>query len=519
MENNLSSVLTPKSSNKEESIMSIAAIDAGTTGVRCMIAGNRGEVLSIARRHWDYITPQHLEIAKEFDTERFWGLTCDVIKEAIRKSGISVSDIEGVATTSQRHGIVLLDADGKELYGGPNIDARGAMTQFVIEDSIGEKYHEITGCWPPMMFAPTKVAWFEEEEPDIHEKIAHLLPISDWITHKLSGECVTEPSSASATGFYDINKWEWSPIVISAVDMDRNILPDVVRAGEIVGEVNRKAEVACGLPQGLQVIQGGTDTHCALLACEVKMNEITAIAGSTTPVMTIMNKIVCAPEQRMWTSCHILPGQWTMESNATLTGAYIEWVIGLLCEKSDDSEKCREKILDNLSEILKDVPPGSNETMTALGPNVMDCQKITDIPLARMYFPQPALPQVKSLDAASMIQSVIENIAYAVRGNYEQLSDFFEFSSIKTVGGTTKSRVWVEILANVLGREVYYPIQPEGSLLGAAICAATGMRWYDSINESAQNMVQWHPKVVPDERSEDYQAYYNRWKETWIGCV
>ncbi len=499
-------------------MMSIVAIDAGTTGVRCMIVGKGGKVHAIARRSWDYITPEYLEIAKEFEPEKFWQLTCEVIREAIKTSGASISELEGVATTSQRHGIVLLDADGKELHGGPNIDARGAMMQFIIDDELGEKYHEITGCWPPMMFSPTRVAWFEEEEPEIHESIAHLLPINDWITFRLSGEYVTEPSAASATGFFDIGKWDWSQHVISAVNIDSSILPDVKKAGDSVGEVTKKAEIDCGLPQGLQVIQGGADTHCALLASDAKLNEIVAIAGSTTPVMTVLDKWLCAPDQKIWTSCHILPKQWTMESNATLTGAYIEWIIGVLCERSENPERCRNKILDNLEEILRDVPPGSNETMTALGPDVMDCQKITDIPLARIYFPQPALPQVKSLNAASLIQSVFENIAYAVRGNSEQLKDFCEFNVMKTVGGTTQSRVWPEILANIISIDVHYPLQSEGSLLGAAICAAAGVSWYPSIEKSVDEMVQWHPKIEPDDRSTEYQAYYKRWKEIWIGC-
>jgi sugar (pentulose or hexulose) kinase len=207
-----------------------------------------------------------------------------------------------------------------------------------------------------------------------------------------------------------------------------------------------------------------------------------------------------------------------MESNATLTGAYIEWIIGVLCERSENPEKCRSEILDDLEEILRDVPPGSNETMTALGPDVMDCQKITDIPLARLYFPQPALPQVKSLDAASLIKSVFENIAYAVRGNVEQLNEFSECRELKTVGGTTKSRVWPEILANVTGKDLLYPVQSEGSLLGVAICAATGVGWHSSLEKSVKEMVQWHSRVNPDNRSAEYQTYYKRWKEIWIGC-
>ena len=154
--------------------MVVAAIDAGTTGVRCIIVNRNGKVLGISRRKWEYTTPAYLEIAKEFDANTFWGLICTVTREAIQNASIDPSKIEAVATTSQRHGIVFLDADGKELYAGPNIDGRGSMSQYVIEDAIGEKYFEITGCWPPLLYGPSRLAWFEEEEPEIYKTIAHV---------------------------------------------------------------------------------------------------------------------------------------------------------------------------------------------------------------------------------------------------------------------------------------------------------------------------------------------------------
>jgi autoinducer 2 (AI-2) kinase len=495
--------------------MPVAAIDAGTTGVRCMIVGQKGEVLGLSRRLWEYETPEYLEIAKEFDSAHFWKLICTVTQEAVKASGISPSKMEGVATTGQRHGMVFLDADGNELYSGPNIDARGAMSQYVVEEALGEKFLEITGCWPPLMFGPSRLAWFEEEEPEIHEAVAHILPINDWITFKLSGVFVTEPASASATGFFDIKAQKWSDEVLSALGVEKAVLPVLRMAGEAVGTVTSAASNASGLPEGLPVIQGGTDTHCALLASQTDAGEITVIAGSTTPVMLTLDRHVCSPEQKVWSSCHMLPGMWTLESNAMLTGAYIEWVIGLLCERAENPAECRERTFASLPEILKDIPPGSNETLAALGPRIMDAHRMADLPMARVHFPQPALPQVLPLNSADLIHAVLENIAFAVRGNIEQLQEIDEPSAIKAIGGISKSQVWRQILANAVGKPVKAPVQFEGSLIGAAICAAVGVDWYPSFKQASEEMVKWQPTLEPDERSSEYDFYYSRWKEIW----
>ena len=493
--------------------MVVAAIDAGTTGVRCMIVDAKGKTPGISRTSWDYTTPPDLEIAKDFNPSEFWKLVCSVVRGAIKNSGIKASELKAVATTSQRHGIVLLDSNGNELHGCPNIDARGAMTQYLIDESLGETYHEITGCWPPLMFAPSRLGWFEEEKPELHGKIAHLLPLCDWITFRLSGKYVTDTSSASATGFLDVRTGEWSEEVASALDIDLSILPEIRKVGEVVGEVTSKAEKECGLPKGIPVIMGGADTHCALLASESRVGEITVIAGSTAPVMMILDNHLCVPDQKIWTGTHMKEGQWVLESNATLTGAVLEWAVKLLCEQAEDPVKCRKKTFENFDELVSGIPPGSGETFVTLGPSIMDCQQITNVKQAQMIFPQPAMPQIVPLNASRLIHAVLENVAFAVRGNIEQLEGYGQSSVVKTIGGMSQSETWPQLLANVLKKPITTPVQSEGSLLGAAICAATGAGYYSSIDEAAKAMVRWRPAYQPDERADLYDRYYSKWNE------
>jgi len=262
-------------------------------------------------------------------------------------------------------------------------------------------------------------------------------------------------------------------------------------------------------------VQGGADTHCALLASDAQSNEVVIIAGSTAPVMMILDELHCDPEQKIWTGCHMKKDQWVLESNATLTGANLEWAVRLLCERAESPEECIKNTLNSLDELLVDVPPGSNETLIGLGPSIMDCQRITDIKQAQMIFPQPALPQVIPLNSATMIHAVLENIAYAARGNVEQLEAHRESSRIKTIGGMTQSNIWSSLLANIIGKPVHIPMQPEGSLLGAAICAAKGVGYYPTLMDSAKGMVKWKPVSEPDGRTNLYESYYTKWKSMW----
>lgn len=495
--------------------MVVVAIDAGTTGVRCMLVGGEGKVLAIGRRSWKYETPPDLEIAKEFDADAFWDLACAAIKDALHNSKTLPSDLEAVATTSQRHGVVFLDNDGVAVYAGPNIDARGAMTQYVIEDEIGTAYQEITGCWPPLMFSPTRLAWFEEEDPEAFSRIRHVLPISDWLTFRLCSELVSEPSAASGTGLLDIRKRAWSPEIAGLAGIDVGMLPPLVEAGTIVGQVTVETSIETGLPSGLDVVQGGSDTSCALLAAQSSEEEITVIAGSTTPVMLVVDRPICSADQAIWTGCHIENGKWVLESNATLTGACLEWAIRLLCERSEDPDACAALLYDDLPRIIQSVPPGSNDTYVALGPSVMDCKQMTRIPQARMFFPQPALPQVIPLSSGALVRGVLENIGYAVRENIEQLEQYGQGKCVKSIGGMTKSDAWAVLLSNIMSRPVAVPVESEGSMLGAAMCASVGAGIHPTLDKAMQEMVYWKETYQPDETTDAYKSHYKKWQKIW----
>ncbi|MFX1561647.1 MAG: FGGY-family carbohydrate kinase, partial [Promethearchaeota archaeon] len=301
--------------------------------------------------------------------------------------------------------------------------------------------------------------------------------------------------------------------VASALDIDLSILPDIHQVGEVIGEVTPEAEKECGLPKGLPVVQAGADTHCALLASDTQVGEITVIAGSTAPVMMILDNHLCVPDQKIWTGTHIVGGQWVLESNATMTGAVLDWVIKFLCERSEDPIKCKRTTFENLDQLLEGIPPGSDETFVTLGPSVMDCQQMIDVKQALMTFPQPALPQVVPLDSVRMIHAVLENVAYAIRGNVEQLEQYSKSIGVKAIGGMTQSKTWLQLVTNVLNRPIATPVQSEGSLMGAAICAATGASYYSSLDEATKGMIRWKPTFRPDNRSEQYDRYYSRWNK------
>jgi sugar (pentulose or hexulose) kinase len=89
-----------------------------------------------------------------------------------------------------------------------------------------------------------------------------------------------------------------------------------------------------------------------------------------------------------------------------------------------------------------------------------------------------------------------------------------EADSVAVGGGMIQTRLWVEILASVLGRPILVPPRPQATATGAYLCAATALGDFGSLEEAAVSAADGMETVEPDEiDAADYQGYYERWVE------
>ena len=135
------------------------------------------------------------------------------LKEAISSTQIDPSDIAAISTMSQRQGCVFLDNSGRELYAGPNRDARGLEVD--TDDYMdSDEIYDITGRGLPFIFPLARLIWFQENEEEIYGKIKHLLTIDGWMNFRLTGQYVIDDTGASETLLYDITKRTWSEKIL-----------------------------------------------------------------------------------------------------------------------------------------------------------------------------------------------------------------------------------------------------------------------------------------------------------------
>lgn len=489
----------------------IATLDAGTGSVRCVVFDPSGTPLASAQEPFQYqlVSDPVMPMIRGFDldTKAFWVALARCARQALERLPPG-TQLRGVIATSQREACVFVDAAGETLYAGPNLDARAAMEGFEAQQVIDQaRLHAITGHAPPFIFALSRLLWFRKHRE--FARIAHLLMLNDWITYRLSGAMVAEHSNAGESMLYDVTRREWSAEILTAFDFPRAILPPLVIAGTRVGAVTAAAAVATGIPAGTPVFAGGADTESALLGAGLhRPGETGAVLGTTAPVQQIRERPEIDPGVGLWTSSHVVDGQWVLEANAGDSGDTYLWLMETLFGSVEPGAFAAAE------REIAGVGATGRPVYGFLGPLVFQPTAMSPFRPAGLLFPFPIL-HVDRPNRGELLVGFLENLAFAIRANYEAIvaRSGVRAAVFSAGGGLTRSRALVVRLASTLGLPVETATVTETACLGSAMLAAVGAGLHRDIPAAVAAMTR-RTRVEPDPALvEVTAARYPKWRE------
>lgn len=520
----------------------LLVLDAGSGGGRCLVVDTAGKEVAFAYRPWTMKVPPENSMGSVFDPEEWWGALVDAAREALAKAGTrgvgggaagptggtgepasgAGRRILAVSTTSLRDGVVFLDGDGREVYCGTNRDGRAIGLGFEIAQSVGERQWHITGRWPLGLDAAARLLWFKREAPEVLARVRHVLMVSDWLVYRLSGALSVEPTNASSSGLFDMERGTWSAELAAAHGFDPAILPPVRWPGEVAGRLAPATAATLGLPEGLPVVTGLGDSQSGCLGSGAwEPGDTTIIAGTTAPVLQVAAEPFRDPSHRIWSGAYAAPGRWAVESNAGTAGTVYAWFAENFVrpEETETGDRARQATgkagregmgrnpYAVLEEEVAAAPAG--QVLAWLGPAVADFSALAFPSEATIKF--PALGFFCTPSRGMPARAVLENIAFALRGNVEQLPAKPDL--VRVCGGLSRSRAFLGILASVLGTRVAAPAVREATGAGAAIAAAVGAGAYPDLAGATRAMVDLSEVVEPDPDLVGlYAGVYPNWR-------
>ncbi len=488
----------------------LLAVDAGTGSTRALLFTAVGEQVASASREWVHREPADAPGGQDFDTATNWGLVAECIAEVLDKAAADGDDVAAISTTSMREGIVLFDKDNNEIWACPNVDGRAGVEALeLIAEGNADLIYETGGDWVSIT-SPARLRWIAKHRPRIWEQVAGMCLLSDWISFKLCGEIVTEPSCGSSSGMFDLSTRTWSPEIVQICRLDASVLPPVVDPGTVVGGVTAAAAAATGLKVGTPVVAGGADTQIGLMGAGVEVNTVAVVAGTFWQTTALIDRPLVDPGGRLRTLCHLVPGQWMIEGIGFYSGMAMRWMRDAFCQP--EVHEAREAGADPyalMEALALQIPAGSNGVLAIMS-HIMNSKEWVHAAPSFVGFD---LANPEGTGRAAAIRAVEEAAAFVARGHLDIIREVTGLNPTEVVftGGSAKGQLWPQIIADTLNVNVIVPAITESSALGAAVCAGVGAGFYSSLLDVPFDRAV-HKSLTPNPRTaEAYDRYYARW--------
>ncbi|MFH5185844.1 FGGY family carbohydrate kinase [Paenibacillus sp. TAB 01] len=259
----------------------VASIDIGTTAAKGVLVDREAQMHHEAS--FPLTTRQEGGRVEQHPSE-WWEAVLHIASQWTR-AGIRPEQIVCISMSGQMQDLLAIDAAGEPLR--PAIlysDARAQQEAERIAAVIGvDTMREVTGNHFDGTFPFAKLLWLKEREPDTYAGTAGVLFGSkDYIVRKLTGQSVTDPTTASTSGLFHVSRREWAGEWLSAVGLEAGLLPRITASHALAGTVTREAAQQTGWLEGTPVVAGVGDAGATTLGAGVtKEADVYSYLGTT----------------------------------------------------------------------------------------------------------------------------------------------------------------------------------------------------------------------------------------------
>jgi xylulokinase len=490
----------------------VIGVDCSTTASKAVVWDREGKAIATGRHTYGL---QHVRSGwVEQHAPDWWRATSAAIADAVSKTGSE--RIAAIAITHQRETFVCLDADANPIR--PAITWMDIRATAEVETHGTADVHRITGKPPNPTPAWYKLLWLKKHEPETIARTAHVVDVAGYLVQKLTGEWATSWACADPLGLVDLQRFDYDDGLLEMAGLDRSKVSRLLPPGTIAGGLTTDVAAQLGLPKGLPVVIGAGDGQSAGLGCNVTRPGRAYLNIGTGTVSGVFADTY-SHTKAYRTMGGPVPGTYILE---TFIGGGTQNIVWFMEQMSDIDAKTlkpgetAEQIFETLAARI---PEGSEKLLClpywtgAMTPYWDGHARGAFVGLSGLH------------SKAHMYRAMLESLALEER----LLTSGVEASTVRAIddiillGGGSRSPLWCQIIANVLGREVKLAREQESTALGAGIHAAAAVGLYPNIRAAADAMTGTEKSFEPDATSharyaeifEVYRSIYPGLKNTF----
>lgn len=473
-------------------------IDLGTSSVKLLLMDESGTIKNIVSKDYPLSFPKNGW--SEQNPQHWFDQSIKGIKELVEP--FDKSQVAGISFGGQMHGLVVLDKNDDIIR--PAIlwnDGRTGEETEYLNNAIGKKrLSNYTANIAFAGFTAPKILWMKNNEPENFAKIEKIMLPKDYLAYKLSNTFCTDVSDASGMLLFDVKNKCWSAEMMEICGVKESQLPKIYESYEVVGNLAKEVAEELGLSENVKIIAGAGDNAAAAIGTATVGDGMCNISLGTSGTVFIASEKFGVDDNNALHSFAHADGNYHLMGCMLSAASCNKWWIEEILQTKDYNNE-----LNNIKEL------GKNKVFFL--PYLMGERSPHNDPNARGCFIGMSMDTTRQ----EMSQAVLEGVAFALRDSFEVAKSLgIEINSTKICGGGAKSKIWVEIIANVLNINVEKIDVEEGPALGAAMLAAVGCNEFESVKDATDKIVKVVNTVKPDsELVSLYDSAYKKFKEIY----
>ncbi|MQW55058.1 FGGY-family carbohydrate kinase [Sinorhizobium meliloti] len=473
----------------------LLGLDAGNTVIKAVIFDRKGKEIAsaAAEGHSRMPYPGHVER----DLDELWENARRVIRRCIDEAGIDAGELAAIGCAGHGNGLYALDHEGRPLLGIQSLDTRAAaLVEEWTSQGVGDRTYPIGQQRPWPSQTPTLLAWMKRYRPEVFASIGTIFLCKDFIVNRLTGARVSDVSDMTGCGLLNVAGRHYDRELMAAYGLceSMDLLPSLVESAEIAGRITEAAAAGTGLAAGTPVVGGLFDVVASAIGSGVTRTGAASIISGTWSINQV---IIERPELQgpvFMSSTFDRDRYMAIESSAT-SAANLEWLVR---EFFSEVRSDGRSPFDLCCELASSSDPAFDDPI--YHPYLYGAQQDGS---ARAGFYGIAGWHTKG----HLVRAVLEGVAFGHRQHIETMRKAgAAFDEAVLSGGGSRSLIWPQIFADVIGVPVSVAGSRETGALGAAIAAGTGVGIFSDFAEGAAAMVKTERHYLPNRALEPHYA-------------
>lgn len=445
--------------------MMLIGVDLGTSGIKAVLIEEMRRVVATASETVPVSRPAVGHSEQDPDLWVAAVLAC--LDRLAAEAPREMAAVRGIGLSGQMLAGLFLDADLRPVR--PAIlwnDQRSLAECAELLARMPDIGRRTNGTPDPGITAP-KILWLRKHEPAVLDRARMLLLTKDYVRLALTGEVATEPSDAGGTQLMDCATGRWDGALCAAVGWDMAHLPPVLDSWAEAGVLRRDLAARWGMGRVSVAAGAGDNMGSTLGAGGARPGDAVLTVGTSGVACIVDAGFHPGPEQAILTSAHVVPDTFLSMGVVMSATASLDWMGSVTGQGAAE-----------LAALAEGFAAGGS---LADAPVFLPCLTGVRTPLNR----PDALGRIEGLHPgvtpAMLGYATLEGVALqmadcvAAQGAVGVMADRFT-----VVGGGTRSRLWLHLIASALGKPVSVPARsdlagPMGAARLAAVAAGAGM--------------------------------------------